>query len=299
MDLHGAALPAYSAGDAQGDAGHGKKLFGRDCFMCHGQGAPVGPVTSASYLQLVSDQMLRTSIIVGRPDLGGVIMPDYRSLNLGRALSDQDITDLVAYLSSLRPVTETAQNEGKGKGSKRKMSGADREEDKGKDKTLNPTRRDWLFGVGVAVNVAAGLLLAVPLIGFVFASFVERKDPRDWISLGSFGGFRENSTRIATYRNPFTRPWDGQTADIPCWVRRVQGNQFQVFAINCTHLGCPVRWFQESGLFLCPCHGGAYYEDGARAAGPPPRGLFQYTYKVEKGELWVKGGEMPTLSNPV
>jgi Rieske Fe-S protein len=179
------------------------------------------------------------------------------------------------------------------------MSGTEREEDKGKQNTKDPTRRDWLFKAGVAVNIAAGLMLAVPLIGFVFSSFVERKDPRSWISLGPLDGFPENGTRIATYRNPFTRPWDGQTANIPCWVRRLQGSQFQVFAINCTHLGCPVRWFPESGLFLCPCHGGAYYEDGSRAAGPPPRGLFQYTYKVENGELWVKGGEMPTLSNPV
>jgi menaquinol-cytochrome c reductase iron-sulfur subunit len=170
---------------------------------------------------------------------------------------------------------------------------------KGPDLQPNPTRRDWLFGIGVAVNVVAGLLVAIPLVGFVFSSFVERKDPRAWISLGSLDTFAENTTRIATYRNPFTRPWDGPTANIPCWVRRLAGNQFQVFAVNCTHLGCPVRWFKEAGLFLCPCHGGAYYEDGARAAGPPPRGLFQYTYKVENGELWVKGGEMPTLSNPV
>ncbi|HLH02188.1 MAG TPA: Rieske 2Fe-2S domain-containing protein [Bryobacteraceae bacterium] len=183
------------------------------------------------------------------------------------------------------------------------MSGADRHKEHHADKVAegakNPARRDWFFKVGVAVNVAAGLLLAVPLVGFVFSSFVERKDPRSWISLGAVENFPENATRIATYRNPFTRPWDGETADIPCWVRRLRGNQFQVFAINCTHLGCPVRWFEESGLFLCPCHGGAYYEDGSRAAGPPPRGLFQYDYKVEKGELWVKGGEMPTLSNPV
>ncbi len=179
------------------------------------------------------------------------------------------------------------------------MTGTDREEDEGKDKTLSPTRRDWLFTAGVAVNVAAGVLLAVPLIGFVFSSFVERKDPRAWISLGPIEAFPEQTTRIATYRNPYTRPWDGETADIPCWVRHLQGKQFQVFAINCAHLGCPVRWFPESGLFLCPCHGGAYYEDGSRAAGPPPRGLFQYNYKVDNGELWVKGGEMPTLSNPV
>ncbi|MBV8866574.1 MAG: Rieske 2Fe-2S domain-containing protein [Acidobacteriaceae bacterium] len=179
------------------------------------------------------------------------------------------------------------------------MSGADREENKGKQNTLDPTRRDWLFAGGVALNIAAGLVLAIPLVGFVFSSFIERKDPRSWISLGAIENFPEHATRIAMYRNPFTRPWDGQTADIPCWVRRLSGQAFQVFAINCTHLGCPVRWFQESGLFMCPCHGGAYYEDGARAAGPPPRGLYQYDYKVDAGQLWVKGGEMPTLSNPV
>jgi menaquinol-cytochrome c reductase iron-sulfur subunit len=163
----------------------------------------------------------------------------------------------------------------------------------------NPSRRDWLLRIGVALNVIAGAALAIPLVGFVFSSFAEKKDPRDWISLGPLDHFPEKTTRIATYRNPYTRPWDGETAEIPCWVRRISGNQFQVFAINCTHLGCPVRWFQESGLFLCPCHGGAYLEDGSRAAGPPPRGLFQYAYKVEKGVLWVKGGQMPTLSNPV
>ncbi len=184
------------------------------------------------------------------------------------------------------------------------MSGTDREENhreenEGKQNTKDPTRRDWLFAGGVALNIAAGLVLAVPLVGFVFSSFIERKDPRSWISLGALENFPEHSTRIAEYRNPFTRPWDGQTADIPCWVRRLRGQEFQVFAINCTHLGCPVRWFQESGLFLCPCHGGAYYEDGARAAGPPPRGLYEYDYKVDAGQLWVKGGEMPTLSNPV
>jgi menaquinol-cytochrome c reductase iron-sulfur subunit len=166
-------------------------------------------------------------------------------------------------------------------------------------KTPDSSRRDWLFTIGVATNAIAGLMLTIPLVGFVFSSFVERKDPREWISLGAIENFPVKTTRIATYRNPFTRPWDGDTANIPCWVRRLEGDKFQVFAINCTHLGCPVRWFEQSGLFLCPCHGGAYYEDGARAAGPPPRGLFEYTTKVEKGQLWVKGGQMPTLSNPV
>ena len=50
---------------------------------------------------------------------------------------------------------------------------------------------------------------------------------------------------------------------------------------------------------MCPCHGGVYYEDGARAAGPPPRGLFEYSTKIENGKLYVKGGILPTLSEPL
>jgi len=81
-------------------------------------------------------------------------------------------------------------------------------------------------------------------------------------------------------------------------VRRIAGNQFQVFAINCAHLGCPVRWFSQSKLFMCPCHGGAYYQDGSRASGPPERGLFQYEYKIESDNLIVKVGDLPTLARP-
>jgi len=120
----------------------------------------------------------------------------------------------------------------------------------------------------------------------------------DWIPLGSLSDYPENETRLAEYLSPFKRRWDGETAKIPCWVRRLTGNQFQVFAINCTHLGCPVRWFAESGLFMCPCHGGVFYSDGRHASGPPPRALYQYKYKVEADKLWIYAGELPTLGHP-
>jgi quinol---cytochrome c reductase iron-sulfur subunit, bacillus type len=89
-------------------------------------------------------------------------------------------------------------------------------------------------------------------------------------------------------------PTDGKTVDTACWVRRIGGEQFQVFAVNCAHLGCPVRWFPQSGLFMCPCHGGAYYRDGGRASGPPERGLFEYPSKVRDGVLTIQAGELPT-----
>jgi menaquinol-cytochrome c reductase iron-sulfur subunit len=161
------------------------------------------------------------------------------------------------------------------------------------------SRRSFLFRLGFLLNGIAAVLVAVPVIGYLFSSFRSKEQFQSWIALGPVTGFPENQTRLATYRNPYTRPWDGTTADIPCWVRRMGGEKFQIFAINCTHLGCPVRWFQESRLFLCPCHGGAFYEDGSHASGPPPHGLYEYKYKVENSQLWVEGGQLPTLSRPV
>jgi len=162
-----------------------------------------------------------------------------------------------------------------------------------------PSRRAFLFKLGAGLNVVAASLMGIPVIGFVLSSFRSKGPSESWIGLGSLDSFPEGETRLATYRNPSTRPWDGTTADIPCWVRRIEGEKFQVFAINCTHLGCPVRWFQESHLFMCPCHGGAFYEDGSHASGPPPRGLYEYQYKVERGQLLVRGGFLPTLSEPL
>jgi menaquinol-cytochrome c reductase iron-sulfur subunit len=163
------------------------------------------------------------------------------------------------------------------------------------------TRRQMLLTVvGVGLNVIAGALFAAPIIGYFLSPAGRRQIKKDleWLSLGALAQFPAGETRLATYRNPDVRPWDGDTGNIPCWVRCISTGQFQVFAINCAHLGCPVRWFPQSELFLCPCHGGAYYADGARASGPPPRGLFQYDYKIENNQLWIKAGQMPTLSNP-
>jgi menaquinol-cytochrome c reductase iron-sulfur subunit len=164
------------------------------------------------------------------------------------------------------------------------------------DKTVS--RRNLFLKIGAGLNAVAGALVGVPLLGYALSAFTRVPQP-SWISLGALDKFPEGETRMAVYRNPISKAWDGDTAEIPCWVRRVDSESFQVFAINCTHLGCPVRWFQESRLFMCPCHGGAFYEDGSHASGPPPRGLFEYEHKVESGELKVLGGHLPSLAEPM
>jgi menaquinol-cytochrome c reductase iron-sulfur subunit len=137
----------------------------------------------------------------------------------------------------------------------------------------------------------------VPVVGFLLAP-VRPFTWLDWIAVGPLSDYPENQTRLAKYKNPFRKSWDGETANIPCWVRHLSGDNFQVFAINCTHLGCPVRWFPESELFMCPCHGGVFYANGTHASGPPPRPLYQYKTRVQQGQLWIYAGELPTLGEP-
>jgi mono/diheme cytochrome c family protein len=100
--LNGANPPSYTA-KAGGNVGNGKLVFGRYCTACHGYegaGTPKGSaVTNDSFLALVSDQGLRTIVITGRPELGA---PDWRGNVPGSPMTDQEITDVVAWLASRR-----------------------------------------------------------------------------------------------------------------------------------------------------------------------------------------------------
>jgi Rieske Fe-S protein len=162
------------------------------------------------------------------------------------------------------------------------------------------TRRGLFMKLGILFNGLVAAALAVPILGYVLSSFTRGRGKAyfEWVSLGQVSEFPEGETRLATFRNPNVMPADGKTVDTACWVRRIEGEQFQVFAINCAHLGCPVRWFPQSGLFMCPCHGGVYYQNGSRASGPPERGLFEYPYKVKDGLITIQAGELPSPGAP-
>ena len=100
--LDGVNAPSYAA-KSSGDVQRGEASYRTYCSSCHGlqgQGGPKGSaITNDSFLALVSDQSLRTITIAGRPELGA---PDWRGNVPGKPMSDQEITDVVAWLSSHR-----------------------------------------------------------------------------------------------------------------------------------------------------------------------------------------------------
>jgi mono/diheme cytochrome c family protein len=99
--FQGISIPPYSG--ALGDADRGQMTFGIYCAACHGSagtgGAEAGSVVDPAFLALVSDQHLRTTVIAGRADQG---IPDWRSDTRGRVMTQQEISDTVAWLAKHR-----------------------------------------------------------------------------------------------------------------------------------------------------------------------------------------------------
>jgi Rieske Fe-S protein len=171
-----------------------------------------------------------------------------------------------------------------------------------------PGRRTFFSWLTYGLGAIAAAAVAVPFVGYVLGA---RKAPVDWFPLGPVADFPQNHTRRVTFPNPIRQPWDGMVANTDVYVRyegRVEdgadetnGYKFLVLAVNCAHLGCPVEWFAESGLFMCPCHGGVYYANGEHASGPPPRGLYPCVYRVTRVRgldvLEVQAPHFPTLQN--
>jgi len=113
VDFKGTPLPIYSVEKAPpGDVHRGQEAYMRNCMMCHGSEkfkGTAGPIVDKDYLSLVSDQGLRTTMIVGRIDWG---MPDWRSRIPRHPMSDQDMSDVGSWLASQRPnyATPVTQN---------------------------------------------------------------------------------------------------------------------------------------------------------------------------------------------
>jgi mono/diheme cytochrome c family protein len=100
--LGNTALPPYAA-PSPGDPKRGAEVYGTYCSSCHGpdgHGGKAGSIVDPAYLALISDQGIRTNVIVGRPALGS---PDWRSDVPGKVLSPADISDVVAWLAAQRP----------------------------------------------------------------------------------------------------------------------------------------------------------------------------------------------------
>ncbi len=155
-----------------------------------------------------------------------------------------------------------------------------------------PARRRFLAWVSLGLASLAAAAVGVPVIGLLVAPLARPVGDR-WHPVGPASRFRIGETVKVTFADTQSTPWSGRTAATAAWLRRVSDTEFTAFSLNCTHLGCPVRWVAGAKLFMCPCHGGVFYEDGAVAAGPPQRALTRYPVRVSQGTVQIQTSGLP------
>src|SRR5260370_23024383 len=100
------------------------------------------------------------------------------------------------------------------------------------------SRRATLVKLGLLLNGVVGAVLAVPIVRYLVSPVTrERKiGYESWLALGGLEPVPVGQTRLPTYRNPVVNSWDGKTADITCWVRNLDAQTFQLFAVHRAHL---------------------------------------------------------------
>ncbi len=153
-------------------------------------------------------------------------------------------------------------------------------------------RRRFFARLSAIGGAVIAVLLGVPVLGFVLQPLVERV-PRLWRAVGAVEDFPIGATVEVQLVDASPLPWAGVTARTAAWLRRTGDAEFRAFSVNCSHLGCPVRWVPDAALFMCPCHGGVFYADGRVAAGPPPRPLAEYQVRVRRGQVEILTAPIP------
>lgn len=158
--------------------------------------------------------------------------------------------------------------------------------------TEDNARRRFLNRLSVMLSAAAAAAVALPSIGFLLGPVI-RKTPQEWRSVGSLDNIPVGHTVEVAFEDAASLPWAGVTGRTAAWLFRRSEQEVVALSVNCTHLGCPVRWLQDADLFMCPCHGGVYYSDGSVAAGPPPRPLFRYPVRIQNGNVEILTSPLP------
>jgi menaquinol-cytochrome c reductase iron-sulfur subunit len=184
--------------------------------------------------------------------------------------------------------------------------------DEGEEAETFP-RSVFLEGATLGLGAVIGGVVAVPALGFMVApAFVGQH--ANSVDVGPLSDFPEGQYTITTFLRD---PSQGEVSRRTAYVRNnglVNGDpSFTIISNRCAHLGCPVQpggpIFDDkkktvtngkgaevtiipmlpAGGFVCPCHGGAYDQEGNRTAGPPVRALDRYEFEVRDGRLVLLG----------
>ena len=154
-------------------------------------------------------------------------------------------------------------------------------------------RRRFMTGTANVAGAVAVSAFVLPSLGFALGPLFEEQE-QPWNAVGAPGDFPQDTyiPKVVT-----TTSGIGQSGKTTVYVRKRnpdidrepadEYNQYIAISTRCMHLGCPVRFVEAAGRFICPCHGGVYDFSGKVDGGPPVRPLDRFYTRVRGGQLEV------------
>ena len=149
------------------------------------------------------------------------------------------------------------------------------------------TRRRAFTIAAQGIGGIAGAAIILPAVGFAVAPIFHRGRER-WEAVGPVSDFVEDTYRQVVFTET---EGIGDVGKTTAYVRKSSAEleeepgKYVAVSNRCAHLGCPVRFVEAAGNFICPCHGGVYDFQGKRIAGPPVRPLDHFQTRVRNGQV--------------
>lgn len=145
------------------------------------------------------------------------------------------------------------------------------------------------------VGLGGALAAAVAgLAGGFLSNALGRRRSHDWIRVGSAEDLDSENFQKLVLSEDHQHAWVQERKALVVYIKDYYPEDPVALHARCSHLGCSVNWEADESRFLCPCHGGAYDEDGAVLEGPPPSALTRLEVKIEDDVLFVR---MPSAEN--
>lgn len=149
------------------------------------------------------------------------------------------------------------------------------------------SRRRFLSYLTVGMGAAISTVLGLPVVGYLLSPLLKPTQSNEWSEVDSVDSFAIGEPKLTHFASARRDAWLKEPGHIAVYVVRHSEEEFTVFDIHCTHLGCPVQWNTGPQRYFSPCHGGVFDAEGKVLAGPPPRPLDRYETKVENDKLYV------------
>jgi menaquinol-cytochrome c reductase iron-sulfur subunit len=151
------------------------------------------------------------------------------------------------------------------------------------------TRRHVFAVAGQALGGVAGLVVILPAVGFAIAPIFDQPE-EDWQPVGTLDDFVSDTyePRVITIVEGI-----GEAGKTTVYVRQGSTDlgedpaSYIAITTRCAHLGCPVRFVQAAGNFICPCHGGVYGFQGEVIGGPPVRPLDRFQTRIVRDTVEI------------